>query len=359
MRSNYQLSDLAQTRSWGCPSRSTVKNRWRRSMVTEPRFSLTLPTSPRFPEFGSDSPDSDRRGSRAWLADAQGRTFPILQQMRLGRSLENDCLLPDQGVSRHHAAIRRDRSGACWLFDMDSVNGTFLNGPRVEGSSLLHHGDRIRIGRFDFSFHQPAGANSNEDPETSSLLGESYRREARWMLLTDIVQATAILQQNGTQSYQARLGRWLRNSQWIVNHYCGSIHEFIGDGLFAYWPDAAGIETEVLGALRALRVTEMASAFEFRMVLHRGDVRIAERGSVHRAGLCGESIHYLFRLEKVAERLNCHNLLSKEAGIRLLTSLPGLTPVDCDVPDFGNRCVYTLPSEAWGRRAGCQPRAAL
>lgn len=67
---------------------------------------------------------------------------------RLGRSHENSVRFSDLGVSRRHATIVGDAQGVVWLNDLDSTNGTFLNGNRVPGlvPHRLQNGDRVRFG---------------------------------------------------------------------------------------------------------------------------------------------------------------------------------------------------------------------
>jgi len=64
------------------------------------------------------------------------------------RSIE----LPDDmpGVSRKHCSVTRD-NGQCVIED-HSRYGTFLNGHRVDGSSVLHVGDAIRVGTPGYEF---------------------------------------------------------------------------------------------------------------------------------------------------------------------------------------------------------------
>jgi len=54
----------------------------------------------------------------------------------------------DNGVSRVHASIQRD-GDSLYLSDIDSTNGTFLNGQRLgDDPQLLHDGDTIRLGHL-------------------------------------------------------------------------------------------------------------------------------------------------------------------------------------------------------------------
>ena len=55
----------------------------------------------------------------------------------------------DAGVGRHHARIEQypDDLLRFWLVDLDSRNGTYVNGTRVTSPALLRPGDLIRLGR--------------------------------------------------------------------------------------------------------------------------------------------------------------------------------------------------------------------
>ena len=78
---------------------------------------------------------------------------------RLGRAAHNDIVLTDPSASREHAMIRREASGAAFLSDSGSRNGTTLNGRAVSTAPVrLCDGDTIAIGRQELAFHDPAGA---------------------------------------------------------------------------------------------------------------------------------------------------------------------------------------------------------
>ena len=69
---------------------------------------------------------------------------------RVGRSLSAHVRFDDPTVSRRHALIHRDRTGARVLDDR-SLNGLFLNGERVDWHEL-EDGDEITIGAFHLYF---------------------------------------------------------------------------------------------------------------------------------------------------------------------------------------------------------------
>jgi len=58
-------------------------------------------------------------------------------------------------VSRHHAVFTRTASGRITVRDLNSLNGTYVNGARVEETSL-HSGDEIQIGKYKLIFWQAA-----------------------------------------------------------------------------------------------------------------------------------------------------------------------------------------------------------
>ena len=84
---------------------------------------------------------------------APSRPDSVQPQITIGRSAENDVFLDDPRVSRRHALI--ERMGARFrLRDLNSDNGTFVNGERVKGTVWLQPGDEIRIANIRLVFAQ-------------------------------------------------------------------------------------------------------------------------------------------------------------------------------------------------------------
>ncbi len=72
----------------------------------------------------------------------------------IGRAVENDIVITSKRVSREHARVRRE-GWRVILEDLDSTNGTFLNGERVLTSAELRDEDRVKIGDVTLTFHDP------------------------------------------------------------------------------------------------------------------------------------------------------------------------------------------------------------
>jgi FhaA, N-terminal domain/FHA domain len=70
----------------------------------------------------------------------------------IGRSKECDIQLADPNVSRRHAELRQEGS-AYWLVDLDSTNGSSVNGHRA-ARAKLETGDTITIGSTDLLFER-------------------------------------------------------------------------------------------------------------------------------------------------------------------------------------------------------------
>jgi len=84
---------------------------------------------------------------------------------RIGRSPDNDLVVPDDKASRHHAVINNADTTHI-ITDLGSANGVHVNGERIRATAELHDGDTIRIGSqvFIFQTYPPAtGAADNRD----------------------------------------------------------------------------------------------------------------------------------------------------------------------------------------------------
>ena len=80
----------------------------------------------------------------------EGDVFPLNSApLTLGRGGQNDLVLAgDEFASSRHARIEVRGDGA-WVQDLESTNGTFVNGSRVAGAQRLDAGDVLRVGETD------------------------------------------------------------------------------------------------------------------------------------------------------------------------------------------------------------------
>ncbi|MBI4041511.1 MAG: FHA domain-containing protein [Deltaproteobacteria bacterium] len=73
-----------------------------------------------------------------------------LETLHFGRSQDNEVVLEDQRVSRHHAHLTYEE-GAYYLMDLNTPNGTLVNQQKILNQKL-NNGDVIQIGKHVFRF---------------------------------------------------------------------------------------------------------------------------------------------------------------------------------------------------------------
>ncbi len=66
----------------------------------------------------------------------------------VGRAVGADFIVDAALVSRVHCRLTAFPDGGLELRDMDSTNGTFVNGQRIDAARLVS-GDRVQIGRIE------------------------------------------------------------------------------------------------------------------------------------------------------------------------------------------------------------------
>lgn len=101
----------------------------------------------------------------------------------IGRNRDAALPLRDRVLSRRHAVILYVPEEGFYLVDLNSMNGSFVNGSRIQQRQLLKDGDRLRIGGFEFSFFTSRGSRSIEaiHPEVLARFTSSKARSEAFM----------------------------------------------------------------------------------------------------------------------------------------------------------------------------------
>jgi len=83
----------------------------------------------------------------------EGMTYDLnTEEIVIGRNPTTDITLLDEGISREHAVIHYDADAPGYVIeDLQSTNGTKLNGKRIR-SAPLNEGDEIQVGQTMFRF---------------------------------------------------------------------------------------------------------------------------------------------------------------------------------------------------------------
>lgn len=77
--------------------------------------------------------------------------YTIDDEITLGRHGDNNIVVKDPFISKKHFQIIEDE-GDYYLEDLNSANGTYLNGDKIFDVVRLNDGDIIRIGQIEFLF---------------------------------------------------------------------------------------------------------------------------------------------------------------------------------------------------------------
>ncbi len=136
-------------------------------------------------ERSGEAPDAPVLvGLTAPFADRRFRLPP--ERARIGRDPENEIVLDEPDVSLEHARILR--SGRQWrLVDLDSTNGTYLNGERVDDAAL-QFGDEVAFGPAGFVFSP--GDMSSSSGATGAGRG---RRNVWWLVAVGLILGVAVV----------------------------------------------------------------------------------------------------------------------------------------------------------------------
>ena len=107
--------------------------------------------------YDADTPARSQPARLVVTSDQQSllaqTSFSIDESLIIGRSPHNDVTINDSFISHEHACISRSKHNFL-LADLNSTNGTLLNGRRIEEETALVNGDIIQIGAVTFKFER-------------------------------------------------------------------------------------------------------------------------------------------------------------------------------------------------------------
>lgn len=130
-------------------------------------------------DLADSSPQAERVPCVVLLSGPQaGRTIEITAQTVIGRTAEANLLLEERGISRSHARLCRSTYGPVTLHDLESRNGTWCNGKRIDSSGhVLTNGDKIQIGAALLKFsYIDAIERAFQDRQYESVTRDSLTR---------------------------------------------------------------------------------------------------------------------------------------------------------------------------------------
>ena len=256
---------------------------------------------------------------------APGRTdeFVFFDRLEIGRYKEGRdatgvLLVEDPTVSSRHCVITQDENGRCWVRDV-SRNGTRLDGRRLSPNLRTE----VKVGQV-VSVAEGAGFRLVGQPPVSDELERPISATVGLsnptlvtVLVGDIRDYTVLVQEAPSGQLQESVGRVFGRLEREVVELGGTLKEFQGDALFAFWEQGPDGNPAVEACAAALGLHRLAgelgedpetwslSDHPLRLdwALATGPVVISGHGSDGALGLSmvGESVVLAFRIEKFAD----------------------------------------------------------
>jgi class 3 adenylate cyclase len=220
----------------------------------------------------------------------------------IGRDKDNHLSLPhDAAVSRHHCAVAVE-GGAFVLKDLNSSNGTYLNGKRVQGTVPLPLPAQVTVGQSRLLV-APERANdaSETQCEQATFCGSgsivipakaAFERRSEAFVVVDVIGSTQLVKQNEAQftGIVVTMGKILQHA---LRAEPEPFLQGTGDGFFVCFGSAqAALDASLgLGPRLASRHEQVPP---LSIALHWGSASLSPTGE-----RTGQDVYGVFALEKV------------------------------------------------------------
>jgi adenylate cyclase len=287
----------------------------------------------------------------------------------IGRSEDNNFVLPDRWISRNHAMLQCMETGEFYLIDLGSRNGSFVNGRRVSIPVTLHNGDRLTFGQTELEFHspninQPADTMGGESKEFTATATLHVRRLIS-VLVVDIRDFTVLTRQLDEKLLSEVIGTWFRHAGDIIREYGSWVDKYIGDAVMAIWIHSAqGIsDEEMVRIFRALSALHKMTSdlyniyplpFPLRIGagINTGYAMVGNTGSGDRPDYTalGDTVNAAFRLETSTKQIGLEiavgettyqHLFDLEAGSSKLFKQYTVHLKGYDIPTIAHACSFS------------------
>jgi class 3 adenylate cyclase len=229
-------------------------------------------------------------------------------------------MVRDPTVSSHHCVITQDRDGTCFVRDT-SRNGTRIDGRRLSPNSKteLKPGQILSVGRklrLRLDIEDDLVSSGANEITASQTMGVSNTTIVT-ILVGDIRRFTTMVQTAPSTVLQESVARVFARLEKAVVEHGGTLKEFQGDAIFAFWEQGSGSNHAARACRAALDLHGLAEVLardrtvwaledfplEMDWALTTGFVAISGYGGENILGLSmvGEAVVLAFRLEKLAD----------------------------------------------------------
>ncbi|MDB9313406.1 adenylate/guanylate cyclase domain-containing protein [Spirulina sp. CS-785/01] len=257
----------------------------------------------------------------------------------MGRSDDNNFVIPDRWISRNHAMLQCTESGKFYLIDLGSRNGTFVNGRRVSVPTTLRDSDRITFGQTELIFRYP-----NKDPKSSDS-GQDHQetptaalhvRRLMSVMVVDIRNFTIIARTLNDKMLSEMIGGWFQQAGHIIRESGSWVDKYIGDAVMAIWfhgEDSIAKEevVQIFQAISDLNKMsyDLGSRYPLPFELHigaginTGYAMVGNTGTSDRPDYTaiGDTVNTAFRLESCTKQIK-RDVALGETTYNYLSEIP-------------------------------------
>jgi class 3 adenylate cyclase len=244
------------------------------------------------------------------------RRVRVEGRLTLGRGDEAELRIDDPEISRAHAVVAPTPDGL-EIHDLGSLNGTWVNGERISGPTLLASGDAVRVGatRIDVISAGGRRLGSPQRPSPTPVEAEDELRPVS-VLFADIVGSTPLAERLEPEDFTALIGGCVDRMCRAVEQFGGVIDAYMGDGIAAFFGFPAATEDDAdraagaaLSVVKAIdlyadevRETWALHDLNVRVGVNSGQVAIGVVGAAERHPVAlGDTMNVAARLQGAAE----------------------------------------------------------
>ena len=244
----------------------------------------------------------------------------------VGRSDDNNFVLPDRWISRNHAMLQCMENGEFYLIDLGSRNGSFVNGRRVSVPVVLQDGDLLTFGQTELRFFYPGeDFTDNSLDLDDSLTKQDFTATATLhvrrlisVMVADIRDFTVLTRQTDEKVLSEAIGTWFRRTGEIIGEHGSWVDKYIGDAVMAVWvhgPEGA-TPADMVPMMRAVNaLAKMTSQLHEQFSLpfplrigagvNTGYAMVGNTGSGDRPDYTaiGDTVNAAFRFESSTKEL--------------------------------------------------------
>lgn len=228
-------------------------------------------------------------------------------------------LVDDPTVSSRHCVITQDEDGRCFIRDV-SRNGTRLDGRRLSPNlqTEIKIGQQVSVGlnlTLELEGESPL-VEANEIGPLPGTLAVSSTINAT-LLVGDIRNYTVLVQRSESANVQESVSRVFARLERRIEALGGTLKEFQGDAIFAFWEEQPEGRHAVAACHAAIEMDRLSQSLavdpdvwqvedfplELDWALASGPVAISGYGEGNALGLSmvGEPVVLAFRIEKFAD----------------------------------------------------------